>query len=216
MIGWVILLVVLLLLLLPISGRFRFDGESRVVVRYAGIPVWRFTSAEKAKKEGEDTSEKATKAPSKTKKKKKPNPLKEMTAQLKEDGVEAVTDYVSALLRWLGGTVRRVLRILWFGRCTVQIAVGTPEASDTALRYGKACAVLCPAAEVLRENLHFRRLTLTIEPDFLREKDAVWADIRVCVLPITVLWAAIVALFAYIGVLIKQGNPNERKDVEHG
>lgn len=205
MIGWVILLVVLLLLLLPISARFRFDGESRLTVRYAGIPVWRFFSTDKQHKKKSTRAEVSSDRKSADKGKGK-NSLKELTARLKEDGVAAVADYLRELAGLLVGTARRVLRILWFGRCIVQMSVATPEASETALRYGKLCAVLSPAAELLRQNLHVRRLELILRPDFLREKGEVRADVRVCVLPVMVLWAALATLFSYVGILIRQGN----------
>lgn len=216
MIALYILLTLLLLLLLPIGARFRFDGESRLTVRYAGIPVWRFSSEKAAKK-----AKKRAKAPpsgteKKPKKAKKSRALSELTAQLKEQGASAVVAFVKELARLLTTTAKRLLRTLHFGRCTVRVAVATPDAAETALRYGKLCGVLYPAQATVTHFLRIRRLDFAMKPDFLREKDEVQADIRLWALPLSLLWAAVRTLFAYIGMTMRLSVDKQRKDVENG
>lgn len=216
MIALYILMGLLLLLLLPIGARFRFDGESRLTVRYAGIPVWRFSS-KKAKKKSQPP-EKAAPRPTakKSKKAKKKNALQEMTAQLKEQGAPVLAVYVAELVRLFNTTARRLIRTLHFGRCTVQVAVAAPDAAETALRYGKLCGVLYPAQTTVMNFLKIRRLDFAMQPDFRREKDEIRADIRLHVLPLSLLWAALRTLAAYVGMNMRLSGDKQRKDVEHG
>ena len=65
MIALYILLGVFLLLLLPLTARYHFRGEGRLTVRYAGIPVYVYTT------EKERKTEKKTVKRTKKKKKKR-------------------------------------------------------------------------------------------------------------------------------------------------
>ncbi len=210
MIALYILLGLLLLLLLPVGARVRFDGECRITVRYAGVPVWRYTPEKAARRQARAEREKprpakkASKKAAKKPKEEKPSPVKAITERLRREGAGAAVAYLREMARLVTGTARRLLRALRFGHCTVLVAVAAEDAADTALRYGKLCAVAYPAQTLLLENLHIRRLDLDMRPDFRREEDAVWADIRLHTLPLRMIAAAVGTLIAYGRMMIQQ------------
>lgn len=210
MIALYILLGLLILLLLPVGARARYNGECRITVRYAGIPVWRYTPEKAARRQAraeqarKRPSKKASKKAAQKSKEQKPSPVKEITERLRREGAGAAIAYLRDMARLVTGTARRLLRALRFGRCSIQVAVATADAADTALRYGRLCAVAYPAQTLLLENLHIRRLDLDMRPDFRREEDAVWADIRLHTLPLRMIAAAIGTLIAYMRMMIQQ------------
>lgn len=225
MIALYILAGLLLLLLLPVGVRFRYaQGECRVTVRYAGIPVWRFSSKQAKKKKAAKKAAKTDRsAEAKNKKKKKSaktaargrEALSGMTARLKEEGVSALAAYLRELARLLTGTLRRLARVLRFGHCTLLAAVAAQDASATALRYGRLCGPVQTARALLEDNLRIRRLDFAMCPDFRREKDAIYADIRLHVCPLRALGAAIRTLAAGVGTMARlQNAPAKRKEAE--
>ena len=213
MIALYILAGLLLLLLLPVTARFFFDGESRFTVRYAGIPVYRFDS-ENAKKKTENAkpSLKVKKGKKKGKSKDKEGPLKRITAQLKEQGIAGVFEYIRQLIGVLGRGAGRFLRAVRFSRFRVEMAVATADAAKTAVRYGEYCSVLHPLRAELIARLRVREVAFDLRPDFLRERDAVLADVKMGTCLLRLLWAALCTLVSYLAMTIRLSG----KDVENG
>lgn len=198
MIALYILLGLLLLLLLPIGVRFRFHGEGRLVIRYAGIPVYTYSSADERKAhEPKEKAPKSDKKKAKGQKEEKENPIKRVIAQLKEEGIAGVVELVKEVTHLASGTMRRLFRRLHFGRCFVGMECGGAEAADIALKYGKLAGPLYSLRTLLLSHLRIRRLDWDIHPNFLAEKDTVTVDVRLHAYPLTLLgWGLRTALSA--------------------
>ncbi|MBO5797192.1 MAG: hypothetical protein J6R77_02475 [Clostridia bacterium] len=206
MIDLYILLGLILLLLLPLHGRFSYEGEGRFTLRYAGIPVYRYVTGQKDKPK---KSKKADKP--QTKKKKKENPVKKLTGQLKGQGAAGIVGFIGELVRLLRKSSRWLVRCLHIRRFTAEIAVAGNDAAATAERYGALCAPVAAAQTLALHTLRIRRLDVDMRPDFNREKDAVWVDIRVVALPLALLWTGIRVLFSWLGMMIRMNNESEDK-----
>jgi hypothetical protein len=163
----------LLLLLLPLGARYRFQNEGRLVVRYAGIPVYVYVSS-KEREHKEETEQRTKKSG-----KKKEGTVKRLTSQLKEGGAAGVLSLLREGVCFVEKSSRRLIRALHFGRCRVGITLGGCEAADLAIRYGKFSGPIYSARSLLLSHLRIRRLELQMSPDFLAEKDVVTVDIRV-------------------------------------
>lgn len=188
-----ILLGLVLLLLLPVGLRLRYDDACRVTVRWAGIPVWRYTPQKAAKQQAR--AEKKARTPAqkdaKPAKRSASSFWQSFAARLRREGCGAVVAEVQELAKLVTGSAARLWRTLHFGRCTVEMAVAKGDAADTAQHYGRLCAVVYPALELVRSHLRVRHLRWDMRPDFLRERDAVRVDVRVHVIPLQVLAAAV-------------------------
>ncbi len=214
MIALYILLGLLLLLLLPVGVRFRFQGEGRLVVRYAGIPVYIYSSAKgkKVHKPQEKTSKSNKK---KSGKDEKENPIKQVVAQLKEEGIAGVAELVKEVIRLANGTMRRLFRKLHFGHCFIAMECGGKEAADIALKYGKLSAPLYSLRTLLLTHLRIRRLDWDVHPNFLAEKDAVTVDVRLHAYPLALLWWGIRTALSTFCMFIRFSN-KKSKDGKDG
>ncbi len=214
MIALYILLGILLLLLLPLTVRYRFQGDGRLTVRYAGIPVYVYVTSND--KSGIRKAEKRTKKSGKKKNKEsKGGAVKRVTAQLKEGGAAGVLSLLQEGIRFADRSSRRLLRTLHFGHCRVGISLGGSEAADIAVRYGKLSGPIYSARSLLLSLLRIRRLELCMRPDFLAEKDTVTADMRVRVCPLRLLWTALCTLVSGMGMLSRLTN-TQSKDGQNG
>ncbi len=206
MIALYILAGLLLLLLLPVSARFCFNGKSRLTVRYAGIPVWRFDSEATEKK----TKKRATAGPKPTGKN---STLQKLTAELK-DGGAGVAVVFSEAAKQLGKLSRRLIRTIHVRRFWVEIAVGGKDASQTAMKYGALCSPVHTARTLLEIQLRTKKIEVDMRPDFCREQDAVAADVRAFVLPLAVLCFGFQTVWSLFWSMTKLSKG--RKEVQDG
>ncbi len=214
MIALYVLLGLLLLLLLPIGIRFRFCGEGRLVVRYAGIPVYIYSSAKE--KKSHKPQQKARKSSKKKNDKgEKENPIKRVVAQLKEEGIAGVAELVKEVVRLSTGRIRRLFRKLHFGRCFVSMECGGKEAADVALKYGKLSAPLHSLRTLLLTHLRIRRLDWDVHPNFLAEKDTVTVDVRLHAYPLALLWWGVSTALSTLCMFIRFSN-KKSKDGKDG
>ncbi len=208
MIALYIALGILLLLLLPLTARYRFGGEGRLVVRYLGIPVYVY-STQKEKKPKKKPKKRSSKSKSK---KEKGSLVKRVTALLKEEGAAGVLTLLQEVIAYADTTMRHLFRVLHFGRCRIHVVFGASEASDVALRYGRLAGPLYSARSLALSLLRIRRLDLTMYPNFLEEKDTVTADIRLHACPLSVLVWLLRALCNGTGILSHFSNTKSEDD----
>ena len=175
------ILLLLLLLLVPVYARGIFDGEFRVCVRVWGIPVYRYSSKEKAPSSARTD---------------KPSPLGTVADGLKRDGVGATITYIKELTRVAVGTVRRLIAAVTVDKLCLQLYVTGSDAAQTAENTGRVCAFLYPTVTTLQQTvLRIKKREITVTPDFLGEQGRVSADITAHVIPLRILavvvWSAV-------------------------
>ena len=209
MIALYILLGLLLLLLLPLHGRFSYEKEGRFTLRYAGIPVYQYVTGKTDKQKKHKKADKPQKE-----QKKKENPVKKLTGQLKGQGAAGIIGFFGELVRLCTKSSRWIARCLHIRRLSAEIAVAAGDAAATAERYGALCAPVAAAQALALHTLRIRRLSVDMRPDFNREKDALWVDVRVVALPLALLWTGIRVLFAWLGVMMRMNKESE--DTKNG
>ena len=134
------------------------------------------------------------------------SPLKQVIAQLKEEGIAGVVELIKAVLHLADTSLRRLLRNLYFGRCAVMMECGGEDASAVALKYGKLSAPLYSLRALLLAQLHIRRLDWDVHPNFLAEKDAVTVDVWVCACPLAILWWGICTAVSALCMFLRFSN----------
>lgn len=177
----------LLLLCLPVFVTVRGTQELRVRVWVLGIPLTVLDSS-RPEKPSKQTKKPSVKPSKKKKEQKKPSFLQELRQKWKHEGASATIEYVGELLRLITGTVRRFLRIVSADKLCVNLFVAADDAAETALRVGKLCSVVYPAADLLNFLLcRVRRRKVTVTPDFLATKTRVDLQITLHVIPLRVI-----------------------------
>lgn len=179
----------ILLLILPVFVRIRYREELSVCVRVLGIPVYRYASAEEKPDKPQKQKKKATDKPKKEKK--KDGLFADLAKDLKTGGVSAALGTVKALAKLAIGTLKRVFRAITVDRLQLQLRIAAEDAASTAIDTGRVCAVLYPSLSALQCALRIRHREVTVTPDYLAEKGQVTADVRLHIIPMRLLWAAL-------------------------
>ncbi len=197
-----ILAFLLLILLWPVSFRVSFRVSYRdellIKARILGIPVTLFPGREKPEK---PKQEKPGKKPSKRKKRREAEQEKllDLSRMLKEDGIGGTLHYFRELAAMLMKAARRALRAITIRKLWLRIHIGGDDASTVAIQYGRVCAALFPAVELVGGLVKIGKRDIEVTPAFLSENSGAQLDIRIWVTPLRVLWAGLclVCSFAF-------------------
>lgn len=192
--------LILLLLVVPVYGRLTYREELRLRLWVLGIPVTVFPEKLKRVKKAKKSAP-GRKKVKKVEKAKKPSALRQLKTELAEafrrDGVAASLRYLTRLAQLAGTALRDVLRAVTVARLELHLRIAAEEAADTAVEYGRVCAIVFPGLATLERWLPVRR-RVTVEPDFLREQSAAQLEVRFHVRLWRLLWAAVVFLVRYL------------------
>ncbi len=203
--------LLLLLLIAPVLVRVRYREELTVCVRVLGIPVYRYFSNEEPKQKKPKKRKDKPAGKPKKKKEKKDGFLVDLSKQLKTEGVGAVVATVKALAGLAVGALRRVMKATTVDRLQLQLFVASEDAAKTAQTTGAVCAVLYPSLTALQSVLRIRHRAVTVTPDYLAEKGRVVADVRLHVIPIRMIWAALWTVLKMGAVFDKTKKPKEEQ-----
>lgn len=200
-----ILAFVLLLLLLPVHVSLRFRDELEVRVRYAFVSLRVYPRPEKPAKK----KKKAARAGRRAKKQEPEEKLSQIEKLLKEDGVGAVVEYLQSVAKLAVDALRRALRVIVVDRLETRLIVVGEDAAETAVLYGKICAAVYPAQAVLETVMKVRRRQVCVEPGFLQEKSSAAVDLRAHVQPLRLLVAAAGLLVRWLVNTVRQESAKE-------
>lgn len=116
----------------------------------------------------------------------------------RERGLVGLLRLLQGVVKAAGSALRKLLPHVRMRRLSVNVAVATADAADTAVTYGLTCSVVYPAVAILVASARCRHYDVAVTADFQAEEsriDAV-ADIKVRILFVIV--AALYALFQYM------------------
>lgn len=186
--------VLLLILFLPVHLSVTFNGNLKVrtgilFINYTLYPRPPISEEKKKKKQFKKERKQA-------KEKKQLSQAEEM---LKQDGVWAVIEYYVQMGKLLKSAAIRLIRTITVDKLNLNIIVASDDAAQTAIDYGKICAVIYPVQALIESTMRVRRRSINISTDFLRNSGEFEGDIKIHVIPIRVLWAALLFFIGYIG-----------------
>ena len=167
-----IVLVVAVLLLVPVYVHIRYDDTLRLRVRLWGIPITVLPD-EEADEEILDLL-----LGSKKKKSRITRLREEVDRSYHEDGLEATVSYLGEVFKLVFGMLGRLVRAITVDHLRLEMTVSGADAADTAVQYGQMCATLYPILAFVEQAVTIRRREVRVEPNFLNESSAFFADVR--------------------------------------
>ena len=206
LLGLVVLLL-LLVLFVPVWARIIYDGELRVKIWMLGVPITLLPSEDEPSEPS--TGKKTTVA--------KPSKVKqlrdEVSRSFKEDGVAATLQYLTELAKLAGRSVGRALHCLTVDKLKLELLIADGDVDTTAIRYGQVCSVLYPAFTAIAGVIKVRRRDLRVEPNFLMEKSALGADVRLHIWVYRLVGVAIGFLLRFM--LLKGNDITDKEETNH-
>ena len=200
-----IVALILILLLLPLTLDFAYDGDFCVKVKYSGITIF------DNKKSEEKAKRKAKKKKSNTKTSKAPKKDGFLKRTYKQKGLFGTISYFSDILKIVLKKTSRIIKRLKFRRFKFDLTVATDDAASTAIRYGEVCAAVYPVAALLESMIDLKSKEINVCADF--EKNKCEFKSSVLVKSAVIYW-----LISLISILVeiyklqrKESEENERK-----
>ncbi len=164
-----IILLIVGILSIPVHVSFTYTDKIYLTVRYLFLkfdilPLG--PKKEKKKKETKPTEEKPAeeKPKEEASKEKKPNPILEM---VKANGYDGMMEIIQKLGQVLGKYGKKLLKSIIFDEIELYISVGSGDASQTAINYGKTCQKVYPVFGFICNNNKVKKYDINVEPDFL-------------------------------------------------
>lgn len=154
-----IVLLLILLLCCPITLRLSFLDGFSVRLKYLFFSFQLLPEKEKStgKKKYADRKKKQEESETTLEK------LRRLTG---EDSAAGLFDFLRELAVLAAGSLKKLFRHLVIADFSLDVSVGGEDAAETALTYGKLCAVIYPAVSVLVSQAKTKHYGVSVFPDF--------------------------------------------------
>lgn len=199
-----IFLVLFLLSLFNVKLTAKYEEKPLVIVKVFFLK-FKFPAEKKAKKKNPKKKsypkkKKTDKKQEKDKKQSK-SPIKQLWDK---KGLSGLLDILKELLALSKGVLKGFFNRLVIHNVEVKITVGGEDASDTALGYGTACAVVYPLMGRLYNSLNIEDYTVDVQCDFSEDSKTTAYAYAFCTIRIIhIIIIALKALFRALKTYIK-------------
>ena len=193
-----VLLLLFLILMIRVQVFFTFDGEP--TLRIKALFYSKTLIAPDLEHKKKQPKKKPAKKP---KKEEKPTETEEKKEEQKQSylgrirekkGLSGLISLLTELARIAAGALKGLFSHIVIHRLDVGIALNSGDASSTALTYGKLCAAVYPAVNLIVAATVCRDYHVAIEPVFDSEREtAVYADVHAHLRLIFAVWEALKA-----------------------
>lgn len=190
----VLLLLIFIALIIPLRADIGYSEEFTLTVKYLFLKFKLFPSENVDNKD--EKSEKETGGQSAEKK----TPGKLQSA-IRAKGFRGFMELVSELLKLSGTTAVKLLKRLHMSHFDLYVMTGGEDAAEAAVLYGRTCAVIYPAAELLLNAVKCRKNGVTVDLDYSVKEPYVRLESSVYILPIFAVYYGIKYLFRAIPLL---------------
>lgn len=203
-----ILLILGLISIIPIGIEAQYKNKLDCLLKIGFVKIRLFSDTKKSKKKKKKTETKP--AP-----KKKSEPKKQETFSIKkffkQNGVSGLMRILKKIASMAKGALKDVFAHIIIRELSVDVTIGGDDAAETAVSYGKACAVVYPAVSLITQICRYKSLKVLVSPDFTdgsksKANCKVIADIKVFWL----LKAVFVHGFKAIQVFLKYKKAQEK------
>lgn len=194
-----VLLFLLVLLLLPVHIRLRFDGKLQIWCGLGPIAFRLLPPKKPEKPEKEQAKAAAADAAQQTAEKKRQHSF---------DPVQIV-DYLHLGAEALGKLRRRLV----IRQLTLRLCISSEDAAQTALLYGRTAAAISALYPVLERNFRLRKIALSVDADFEQTASQIFGEAVIAACPLRLLTAATLLLIRFRKLRKKQtqlSSPNEK------
>jgi Ca2+/Na+ antiporter len=144
--------------------------------------------------------EKKRQKAAKDKKQKEAKQKKEniFTSVYHEKGLNGLLHLLKALSNMAGSFFKKIFQHIRASKLSLHVAVADEDAAQTALLYGKVCAIVYPSFSMLTQTIKCKKFEVAVVPNFKSKKSEIQgsADIKIRV---AILLAAVIqALLRYM------------------
>lgn len=196
----IIAVLILFLLFCPFVVRIVYTDN--IVLKCGYIFPFIKILPQKPKKEKKEKKKKKKSDDGKPKEKKK-NPIVET---VKEKGLDGLIQLLKAIVRILLKLVKTITDHLVISKFDVNAAVVGSDPADTAMKFGYACSAVYPLVSIIDNNVKKCNHNINITAGFEMPETKIHLDLKVRIIPVFVVIAAVSALFKAIGALVKFKN----------
>lgn len=157
-------------------------------------------------KEIKETEKKPEKNKEKTKKteKKKKEKSNVFSNFYKNQGFEGVLELIQNTASSVRGVLKRTVKAIIIKDLSIFARITGEDSAKAAIHYGTICSLIYPAVGTICSTIRVKKYHLDISPDFLGRKNKACFSAVISILPIILIFAAIIALFELIfSVLLK-------------
>ena len=191
-----VLLLLFLLMLFNIYIYADYNNELFLSLKVAFIKIKLLPQKPEKKK----TKPKTKKEKPEKKEKQKSFDLKKY---VKQKGVSGILNIVKSISKLVSGTLKDLFSKITVTELMIDIKVAGDDAGDSAVKYGRVCAVLFPALKLITDVVRVDRYEVNVNPDFSDEpenlaKAKVTAKIRIISILKIVFSKAFTALKLYL------------------
>lgn len=221
----IIIVAIMLILCIPVSVYAKYDEISEFKIKYLFFKMDIFPLSEKPKKEKKKKEEKK---PDKDKDKKKSEKKTEKTQKdnfLVSFYNNAGFDETLKLIKDVAGVLKDYLGCLFVKHIVVKkfylnLLVAGDDSAQTAEKFGKVCAAVCPSIAFLESNLKIKDRKINIRPDFINEENEAKFVVKINIKPFWVVNSSIyfalrlLKRFVKIAKINNQSNSIKKKFVK--
>ena len=206
-----ILAFLAILLACPVTVSASFEEELSLRIRYLFFRFTVLPAKEKPEPERKKKAEK--KKPAETSGEEKKPDLREILKKKGVDGLLTILREAAALAVSVFKKFLSHVKVLQFD---LDVAVATEDAAETALWYGRVCAVVYPAVSALMQACGCRRFGVSVFPDFDRKKAEARLTLRVRIALFFLLKESLSALWRAAKLWMKFRDPQPDAPAQAG
>lgn len=192
-----ILFLVLLLLSCPVSVEAAFQEEfsARIGFLFFHYRVW--PQPEKKQKEPpKQEAQKESKPP-------KPKILSKVKKLFRQRGFAGFMELLRAFCKVVSLSTKKIFSHTKISRLLLHLTVGGADAAQTAIQYGRTCALVSTALTALLSAENCKNRDVQVVPDFQNGKSSVQFLLKIKIRLIFLLIAVFSALIGFIKIYSK-------------
>lgn len=211
----IILGVLLLILLLPVGVRARYDGDTLVQAVLGPVRLQILPEKPKTRKQLEkEKKKKAEKEQKKAEKKQKAKADKLIYKEPEPKPEQTLTEKIQGLLpfaRLAADTLGSVFRRLTVKNLTVHVRFGGNDPEKLADNYAKTMMAIWSMGPILGRAFRIKKSDISVTPDFLSDKTQVEAEIYLRYLVFDLLGIAL--KYGFRGIKLLQAKKKHEKEL---
>ncbi len=184
-----ILLAILLILLIPVGVDAKYDEDFFLKIKIGFVGITLFPQKPKKSKKKKKQKQPTEKPKEDKPKEKKPNIIQ-------QKGLSWLVDVIKKVAELAGGALKYFFKHIIIKKLLLSISVAEDNAAETAVKYGKLCAVIYPSIGIITRSAKCKEYGVDITPNFNEKSETkLYFELKARVL---ILW--LLTLVAKYGI----------------
>lgn len=206
-----ILLFLFLITLFNIYVYADYDNELFLNLKIAFIKIKLIPSKPKKKKPEKKKKKKKLDSEKSDKEKKKKEKSFSIKDYVKQKGVSGIINIVKRISALAVDTLKDLFSKITVNELTVNIKIAAETAEETAVNYGRVCAVFFPALKLITDIVTVKRYNVNVNPDFTDgAKSSATAKVIAKIRILSLLKIAVTRAFTALRIYLR-AKPKKKK-----